>query len=80
MESSNFNKIALTDFKWINKPKKWHAVDNILEVTTDEKTDYWQGTWYNFHHNSGHVYGIEIKDDFTFAVSCIYFPLWLLSD
>ncbi|XP_022828618.1 regulation of enolase protein 1-like [Spodoptera litura] len=68
MDSSKYSEIKLSDFKWVNEPKKWRISDKDLEVTTDEKTDYWEGTWYNFHHNSGHVYGVEIKDDFTFTV------------
>ncbi|KAJ8707951.1 hypothetical protein PYW08_010317 [Mythimna loreyi] len=70
MDSSKFNKIRLTDFKWVNEPKKWKINDkeNVLEVTTEDKTDYWEGTWYNFHHNTGHVYAVEIKEDFTFTV------------
>ncbi|XP_050555699.1 uncharacterized protein LOC118276840 [Spodoptera frugiperda] len=68
MDSSKFSEIKLSDFKWVNEPKKWRISDKGLEVTTDEKTDYWEGTWYNFHHNTGHVYGVEIKDDFTFTV------------
>ena len=74
MDSSKFDKIRLADFKWVNEPKKWHIkdVDNILEVTTDENTDYWEGTYYNFHHNTGHVFGVEIKEDFTFTVSSFF--------
>ncbi|KAH9634855.1 hypothetical protein HF086_016134 [Spodoptera exigua] len=68
MDSSKYSEIKLSDYKWINEPKKWRISDKGLEVTTDEKTDYWEGTWYNFHHNNGHVYGVQIKDDFTFEV------------
>ncbi|RVE53792.1 hypothetical protein evm_001454 [Chilo suppressalis] len=69
MESNNFSNLDINDFKWLNAPKVWCLEDNsILRVTTDSKTDFWQGTWYNFHFNTGHVYGINIKDDFTFEV------------
>lgn len=74
MDSSKFDKIRLSDFKWVNEPKKWNSkdIDNILEVTTDENTDYWEGTYYNFHHNTGHVFGVDIKEDFTFTVSLFF--------
>lgn len=69
MDSSKFHQINLEHFKWINKPNEWSINNlNVLNVTTDEKTDYWEGTWYNFHHNTGHVYGLEINGDFTFSV------------
>ncbi|XP_026743453.1 regulation of enolase protein 1-like [Trichoplusia ni] len=70
MESSNFGRLNLKDFKWVNEPKEWKVNGDVLEVTTDEEGDYWQGTWYNFYHNSGHIYGVEIRDDFSFT-ACI---------
>ncbi|CAG9790154.1 unnamed protein product [Diatraea saccharalis] len=69
MESINFDKLNLKEFKWLNEPKVWCLESNsVVQVTTDDKTDFWQGTWYNFHFNTGHVFGVEIKDDFTFEV------------
>lgn len=68
MEANNFMNIQLKDFKWLNEPKKWNANLNVLSFVTDNKTDFWQGTWYNFYPNSGHLFGVEIKDDFTFSV------------
>ncbi|XP_075987953.1 uncharacterized protein LOC142984317 [Anticarsia gemmatalis] len=70
MEASNFGRITFNDFKWLNKPGKWSATADTLELTTDNKTDFWQGTWYNFFHNSGHVFGVTIKDDFSLS-ACI---------
>lgn len=69
MQASGFENISLLDFKQLNEPTKWKAADKILEATTDNKTDFWQGTWYNFHFNSGHVYGVDVQGDFTFTVS-----------
>ncbi|CAB3247235.1 unnamed protein product [Arctia plantaginis] len=37
-------------------------------MVTNDKSDFWQGTYYDFYFNSGHVYGIELKDDFVFKV------------
>lgn len=69
MQASGFGKMSLSDFKWINEPAKWKLADEILEVTTDDKTDFWQATYYNFHFNTGHIYGVNVSDDFTFTVS-----------
>ncbi|KAL0860096.1 hypothetical protein ABMA27_010409 [Loxostege sticticalis] len=69
MESSVFDKISFKDFHWLNEPKQWRVDEkDILVATTDNKTDFWQETWYNFHFNTGHVYGLQIRDDFTFTV------------
>lgn len=58
----------LDEFRWINEPKSWTLENNVLHVTTEEKTDFWQETWYGFHRHSGHVFGCDIKEDFSFQV------------
>ncbi|XP_061725046.1 uncharacterized protein LOC133530992 [Cydia pomonella] len=70
MESSAFSKVSFTDFKWLNEPKSWKANKEVLEFSTGNKTDFWQKTFYGFTFNTGHLYGVEIKDDFTLKV-CI---------
>lgn len=69
MQASGFGKMSLSDFTWLNEPAKWKVTDDAVEVTTENKTDFWQGTWYNFHFNTGHIYGVDVQDDFTFTVS-----------
>lgn len=73
MEASSFDELNLSEMTWFNEPKTWRLNGDILEVTTDNKTDFWQGTWYNFHFNTGHVYGVRVKDDFTLTVSKVQF-------
>ncbi|XP_022828607.1 regulation of enolase protein 1-like [Spodoptera litura] len=68
MDSSKYNEISFNDFKWTNEPKNWKIVNQSLEVTTDDKSDYWQGPLGNRDHTTGHLYGIELKDDFHFEV------------
>ncbi|CAH0697703.1 unnamed protein product [Spodoptera exigua] len=68
MDSSKYNDINLNDFKWRNEPKNWKITNESLEVTTDDKSDYWQGPLGNRDHTTGHLYGIEIKDDFSFTI------------
>ncbi|KAM3968568.1 uncharacterized protein ACR2FA_011712 [Aphomia sociella] len=71
MQSAEYDKITLQkQFKWLNEPSKWRLEGNNLHVTTDNKTDFWQGTWYNFHFNTGHVYGVRLTNDFC-LVACI---------
>ncbi|CAK1549358.1 unnamed protein product [Leptosia nina] len=70
MESTQFSLITLNDFKWLNEPSNWNLCDNELKVSTDNKTDFWQETWYKFHFNTGHLFGIDVKDDFCLE-ACI---------
>lgn len=60
----------LKDFKWINEPKEWDLREGKLKVLTDNETDFWQSTWYGFQKHTGHVFGCNIDEDFTFQV-CI---------
>ncbi|XP_059047920.1 uncharacterized protein LOC131843313 [Achroia grisella] len=71
MQSSQFNDVTLhKEFKWLNEPATWQIESHSLRVITDNKTDFWQGTWYNFYFNTAHVYGVDISDDFNFT-ACI---------
>jgi regulation of enolase protein 1 (concanavalin A-like superfamily) len=56
------------DFYWVNEPQNWSHEGGILSVTTDEKTDFWNKTWYGFERFSGHFFGVDVVDDFTFQV------------
>ncbi|XP_023934663.2 uncharacterized protein LOC112043478 [Bicyclus anynana] len=62
------NTDKFSNFNWLNEPNSWSLSNDVLQVTTDNRKDFWQETWYNFTFNSGHVYGIEIKEDFTMEV------------
>jgi regulation of enolase protein 1 (concanavalin A-like superfamily) len=55
-------------FYWINEPRQWRRDDDLLSVTTDEKTDFWKETWYGFERFSGHFFGADVTGDFSFQV------------
>jgi uncharacterized protein len=59
------NTHAFLDCKWINEPTSWSLDENILSVTTDEKTDFWQDTYYGFKRDTGHFFGKSISGNFT---------------
>lgn len=58
----------MSNFYWVNAPRQWRQEDGALLVTTDEKTDFWNDTWYGFKRFSGHFYGADVSGDFTFQV------------
>lgn len=63
--------IKAGDFYWVNEPQAWSHEGGVLSVTTDDKTDYWNKTWYGFERSSGHFYGADVEGDFTFQVKVI---------
>lgn len=55
--------------EWLNEPRSWSGDRAALTLTTDEKTDFWQETFYGFRHDNGHVYGDTVHGDFTAEVA-----------
>jgi regulation of enolase protein 1 (concanavalin A-like superfamily) len=50
---------------WLNPPPFNERRGDALLVRTGEKTDFWRGTFYGFHPDSGHVLGRTVEGDFT---------------
>ncbi len=55
--------------EWLNEPKIWKASDGTISLTTEAETDFWQSTFYGFHHDNGHFYFDRVTGDFTAEVS-----------
>lgn len=51
--------------RWQNEPRIWSLEDEVLSVTTDEKTDFWRETYYGFTHDNGHFFAASWEGDFT---------------
>lgn len=62
-------KSTLADNTWHGEPPEWTLEDDLLSLTTGEKTDFWQSTLYGFRRDDGHLFGREIKGDFTAQVA-----------
>ncbi len=58
-------EIDLSAAKWLNEPPDWSLDGGVLSLTTGEKTDFWQGTLYNFHRDNGHALLSPVEGDFT---------------
>jgi regulation of enolase protein 1 (concanavalin A-like superfamily) len=59
---------GLDDGRWLNPPSSWSIEDGRLTATTDEKTDFWQKTFYGFVRDDGHFLGIAAPEAFTASV------------
>jgi uncharacterized protein len=53
------------EFQWLNEPEIWHADAGRLTLTTGDRTDFWQHTFYGFHRDSGHAWLRQVSGDFT---------------
>lgn len=56
---------SLSDAKWHCEPPSWDLTENALTLTTGEKTDFWQNTFYGFRRDDGHFLGKALTDGFT---------------
>jgi len=55
--------------EWLNEPKTWNASGDTISLLTEDKTDFWQSTFYGFQHDNGHFYFDRVAGDFTAEVS-----------
>lgn len=51
--------------QWVNEPAAFAITGDILQVTTDARTDFWRETQYGYTHDSGHFFGFETGAAFT---------------
>ncbi|HMF67517.1 MAG TPA: DUF1349 domain-containing protein [Phyllobacterium sp.] len=56
-------------FSWLNEPAAFSGDANELNITTKEKTDFWQQTFYGFERDNGHAYLTPVSGDFTANVT-----------
>lgn len=57
------------EFSWLNPPSNASGNARELKLATDEKTDFWQDTFYGFQRDNGHAYLTPVTGDFTARVS-----------
>lgn len=57
--------VPLMNCKWINQPTSWSIIESKLDVTTNERTDFWRETYYSFIRDNGHFFNISTEESFT---------------
>src|SRR4029079_1944614 len=50
---------------WLNPPPRFEIRGGDLHVWSGPKTDFWQGTYYGFHRDDGHLLHRAGQGDFT---------------
>lgn len=59
----------IQNMTWLNPPPH-HAMGPAgLVLHTADSTDFWQGTYYGFHHDNGHFLSRPRSGDFTAEIS-----------
>ena len=58
-----------TDMHWLNEPPEWTVDNDLLRVTTGERTDFWRETHYGFVRDNGHFFYAETEGDFSAEVT-----------
>lgn len=62
----------MQEFSWFCPPKDAKFEGNSVEITTHNKTDFWQRTHYGFQNDNGHFLYKKIKGDFTLTAKTYY--------
>ena len=60
-------------FYWFNEPTHYR-LGNGLEISTDEKTDFWQTTHYGFQRDDGHCLFTRQSGDFSIMTHVEFQP------
>ena len=58
-------RVDLSQGRWVNEPSDWRIDGSALEMTTDDRTDFWRETYYGFTRDSGHFLGVPAGESFT---------------
>ena len=58
----------LTNGRWINEPKQSCIGVDLVEITTEPETDFWQRSYYGFRNDNAPAFLFESGQNFTFTV------------
>lgn len=58
--------------KWIHKPKISEVSADIVSITTEPETDFWQRSYYGFRNDNAPALQIESGDNFTFTAKASF--------
>lgn len=59
-------KIELSSGQWLNPPKSYYIGDNLVEIVTEPKTDFWQRSYYGFRNENAPALLFDSDQNFTF--------------
>lgn len=59
--------IDFTVGKWLFEPKVSEVTRDLVSITTEPETDFWQRSYYGFRNDNAPALQIESSDNFTFT-------------
>ena len=59
--------VDFTVGKWIFEPKVREVTKEMVSITTEPETDFWQRSYYGFRNDNAPALQIESDDNFTFT-------------
>ncbi|MBY5947732.1 DUF1349 domain-containing protein [Photobacterium rosenbergii] len=59
--------VDFTVGKWIFEPKVSEVTKEMVSITTEPETDFWQRSYYGFRNDNAPALQIESDDNFTFT-------------
>jgi regulation of enolase protein 1 (concanavalin A-like superfamily) len=70
-KQEDYNESSYRGFAWLNEPPRWVVNDGTLAVTTADRTDFWQATFYGFQRDNGHFLHRQAVGDFSAEVDIV---------
>jgi regulation of enolase protein 1 (concanavalin A-like superfamily) len=55
--------------EWRSEPRRWQALPEGIQLTTDGGTDFWRHTHYGFVRDNGHFRFDTVHRDFELEVT-----------
>jgi uncharacterized protein len=59
--------IDLTKGQWLNPPQHSQITADMVELTTEPGSDFWQRSYYGFRNDNAHALQLEHAGNFTFT-------------
>lgn len=64
--NSNLPSGKWSKSEWLNPPQDWSVdADGALNSISDDRTDFWQTTFYGFQRDNGHALLRPVEGEFT---------------
>ncbi len=64
--------INFSTANWINKPSAFDITDQMVAITTDPHTDFWQRSFYGFRNDNAPALLLESSENFTFTARATF--------
>lgn len=64
--------VDFTKGKWIYQPSKYEVTAELISITTEPVTDFWQRTYYGFRNDNAPALQIESTENFTFTAKVCF--------